>query len=195
MKLIRSCCLVVGLLSSFEVASETPRDVCSVSASELEAYLRQDFNTFDQSKDGWRKLFSDPPRCFLEVAQVIDVYRLHHLSDLKEGEQMTLSWHAGQTYAFAGAYAIALARFEQCRHKDEPANSSSRWNAYVESTLAFLKRDLVKLKAKREELAGGSQSDNLANLKKVDGLIKCFNKSYREAYIECPKAERGRDAR
>jgi hypothetical protein len=37
---------------------------------------------------------------------------------------------------------IVLARFEESRHMDEPPTAKDRWNAYVDATIAFLKRDL-----------------------------------------------------
>lgn len=165
---------------------------CSVSAAELEAYLKQDWNTFDQSSQGWRKLSSEPPRCFVEVSQLIDSYHFHHLSDLKPFDRLMLHWHAGQNYAFAGLYGIAVARFEQCKNKDEPARAGFRWNAYVDATLAFLKRDLAKLRSSREQLAVGKDPVNVMNLHKIDGLIQCFNQSYREAFLGCSKPDKAK---
>jgi hypothetical protein len=182
------------LLISIAASDDKPRADCSVSGSDLQTYLKQDVDTFDQSTKGWRKFYYtdqalssdfDKIRCWLDTAQLIDVYHLHHLSGLKELDGIQLNWHAGEYFALAGLYDVALARMEQCKKRDEAADSKFRWNAYVDSTIAFLRRDLGKLRAKREELAAGTDPRRLVNLNVVDGLIKCFNQSYREARA-CP---------
>lgn len=59
-------------------------------------------------------------------------------------------------------------------------------NIYTDATIAFLRNDRKGLLKLREELTavewpGG---DNL-NLKVVDRFIRCFGRSYREAYLNC----------
>src|SRR5260370_27349380 len=116
--LSRAFMLTSILLAAPAGATAAPSKECTVSGADLETYLKQDVKTFDQSSQGWRKVSSDQPRCFVETAQLIDSYHFHHLSDLKPFDRIMLHWHAGQNYAFAGAYGIAVGRFEQCKDKD-----------------------------------------------------------------------------
>lgn len=97
-----------------------------------------------------------------------------------------ITWHAGQLYAIDQDYVTAQARFENCYDPAEPADAQVLWNDYVHATLAFLNQDLKKLTLHRNRIAQGPDLNGAkANLHVVDGLIKCFGKSYLEAYSGC----------
>ena len=77
---------------------------------------------------------------------------------------------------------IAFNRLENSKDLCECADSEFTWNTYVEATPAFFKYDLKSLLEKLRSMALKTPSMQLINLKVVDGLIKCFNEPYLEAY-------------
>lgn len=144
--------------------------------------LDLDFNSFDQSPGtGWRQLAENGR--FLEAADFIDKYIEKH-RDLNESEMTILHFHAGQMYAFANDYETAIERFQKSTYSEEPPELSVRWNAYVHATIAFLKKDLRRLKECREEIADGpSRQGDKANLDVVDKLIEHVDESYSKAFL------------
>jgi hypothetical protein len=63
--------------------------------------------------------------------------------------------------------------------RQEPETDGVAWNAYVHATIAFIDRDLSKLKDYRELVA---RSKTQVNLQAVDNLIKFFDNRYAIAY-------------
>lgn len=155
-----------------------------------EKMLALDQNAFDQDMNGgWRKL-GNTPKCQAVAADLIRDYRAHHKNDA-----LILYWHEGQTRAGIGQNIEAIALFEKSRHV--PDNGSG-WNQYVDATVAFLHGDRKAFDAARKELASlprqagydlkypdGREVPWPMNLEVVDGLGKCFDKSYNEAYGTC----------
>ncbi len=59
------------------------------------------------------------------------------------------------------------------------------WNNYARASIAFLQQDFETLKAERDLLAARDMRG--LNTSAVDGLIRCFDRPYLEAYgsAEC----------
>jgi hypothetical protein len=78
--------------------------------------------------------------------------------------------------------------FEQSRVPQIPVFKA--WNVYVDATIAFLDRDRDALLKARTRLAeippeAGKPNSKPMNLDVVDGLVRCFDRSYRDAYSAC----------
>lgn len=151
--------------------------------------LNLDYQSFDQSPNsGWRRLAQEGR--FGEAGNLIDRYLKNH-KDLDPSETVNLHFHAAQMYAFADDYETALERFKNASYNKEseeiPGDVKAlldAWNAYVEATIAFLKKDKIKLFECREQIANGPKIDGkIPNLDVVDSLIKNFDKPYSEAYV------------
>jgi hypothetical protein len=140
-----------------------------------------DYNAFDQSPGtGWRHLAENGQ--FLDAAKSIDAYIKEH-EGLDESQRVNLNFHAGQMYAYANDAKTAIERFDKSTYAEEPPDLPLRWNAYVRATIAFLDKDLNRLKECREEIAAGPTfQGEKANLDVVDRLIDNFDKPYSEAY-------------
>ena len=168
---------------------------CQYNRSEM---LNLDFRSFDQNLSdgggGWRKILK--PGCERVVADLIRDYRRENRST-----QNVLVWHEGQMRAMAGQYLQAIKLFERSRQVEDETG----WNAYVDATIAFLKKDKRRLMAARGRLAKVEHSPEFPpltngyfqvpdgsgkpvfirwppNIDVVDGLIKCFDKPYGVAY-------------
>jgi hypothetical protein len=174
-------------------------DEC-LAQQERERLLALDENAFDQdlsgSGGGWR-VVAAKTGCEMVAAELIRDYRERHTSS-----GTTLYWHEGQMRASVNDYTTAIALFEQSRKPRE--QDLAGWNEYVDASVAFLKRDKPALIQARNALsavkspAGVDLKDGVfeipnnsgqpfsmrwpANIDVVDGLIKCFERSYRDAY-------------
>jgi len=143
--------------------------------------LNLDYNSFDQRPGrGWRQLAEKGQ--FLEAAELIDEYIAKH-KDLDMSQRPNLNFHAAQMYAFADDYKTAIDRLNNSTYAFEPPELPLRWNAYVNATIAFLKKDIDRLKECRKEIAEGPTFEGKkANLDVVDRLIKYFDEPYSKAY-------------
>ena len=95
---------------------------------------------FDQTKNGWRKLDSEGK--FIEAAELIAAYVKQNQAQITSNPTIqTLYFHAGQEYAMVGEarYEEAITYFRRA-YKGKP-----EWDAYVEGTIAFLRRDKTQL--------------------------------------------------
>jgi hypothetical protein len=185
--------LFLVLSSQAALTKQESSPECNVNYKQM---LALDVNSFDQDTSrGWRAL-AQQARCKERAAEAIKLYRDFTISRLT-----SLYWHEGQLRAELGQdeQAIALMR----RAKKPPlefGQPQGDWNAYVDATIAFLKRDKVALLQARKVLAEFPLPDNYKymdkdgvarqgrpplwpyNLDVVDALIRCFDKPYREAY-------------
>lgn len=200
-RLLAPLCLVASLLLSGCVTSisgeeRTPRADTNNCPHDRHALLSLDLRAFDQDMDGgWREL-ARSGQCQGVAADLIRDYRAHHRS-----QTSILFWHEGQLRAMLGQTDEALALFAHSRNDDDRFG----WNYYVTATIAFLRNDIERLRKARDELASvrpppsfnPKRSDGTTvawppNLNIVDGLIRCFGRSYGEAYSPAcnrPKAK------
>ncbi|MGP1274232.1 MAG: hypothetical protein ACQRW7_02290 [Caulobacterales bacterium] len=165
-------------------------------------WLAQDFHTFDQSEEGWRRLGRQ--ECFTEAADAIALYRSRHGEALNVEQRSGLLWHEGQMRAISGDYEDAINLFEASRRDDDLLHRH-----YANATIAFLRRDRAALLEARAALAAVPEPEQFAaalvrfrenypdhtppewplNLNIVDRFIACFEESYEVAYAGCDAAE------
>jgi hypothetical protein len=191
-----TCSILLGLIGALAHASpahaETkPQDVaCAFDRTGLRT---MDLAAFDQSAQGWRALAGKGAACNSATADLIAEYRRLR-PDIMRGNinSYLLYWHEGQTRAFDGQYREAWALIERSRVQGIPVFEG--WNLYADATAAFLRRDRTALLQARTALAALPPEDahpgaKPANLDVVDGLIRCFDRSYAEAYSTCRGAD------
>lgn len=151
-------------------------------------YSDQDYKSFDQAKkSGWRQLAQEGR--FKEAAKLIDRY-LKRNKSLDVSQVVNLLFHAGQLYALADSTDMALERFKKAKYDPipdvEPAHMKAffeEWNFYVGATIAFIKKDRMRLLDCRMRMANiPNISREMSNLDVVDSLIRNFDKPYFEAY-------------
>jgi hypothetical protein len=154
------------------------------------AMLALDQKSFDQDMTGgWRPL--GYKGCYLAAADLIRDWRA-----AKGGTGVILQWHEGQMRANAGQTEAAIALFEQSRQPAEQ-DAAFGWNHYVDGTIAFLRGDRAALEAARAKLAAVPRPANFdpigpdgkpmkviwpLNLNVLDGFLRCWGRSYTEAY-------------
>ena len=185
--------------SGSAVSSEDPS--CSY---DRDALLSLNEQAFDQDLSGggggWRKI-ANILGCERAAAELIGAYRSEHGNN-----SSALMWHEGQLWAEANEYERAIPLLESSKKKE--AEDPIGWNHYVDATVAFLRNDRAELERAREalskvphtpasgfppvkdgyiEIAG--QEGQLPfkmrwppNVEVVDGLLRCFGRSYSEAY-------------
>lgn len=187
-------------------AQETPAKSCAYDRARM---LELDENQFDQNlSGGWRTLASTPG-CELAAADLLHDYREAHHKD-----SGLLYWHEAQVRAFAGQYKEAIALME---HTYKPIeHDKAGWNQYVDATIAFLRKDSAALEQARRKLAAvppppkGTDMPPLINgymevkfadgtthkfrwppnIDIVEGLQKCFDMPYVEAYKNTCRPEK-----
>lgn len=144
------------------------------------------YEKFDQTpREGWRFL-GEVEKNYLAAAKLIDKYINRNIASLKEWQLRILHWHAGQMYAFSDEIIIARQRFVGSIDKNKSKDTPILWNDYVLATIAFLDKDLEKLKYHQQIIFNGPMLNGIiANLDVVDRLIMCFHKTYKEAYSQC----------
>ncbi len=165
----------------------------SICLYDKAAMMALDERGFDQDMaGGWRTLST--LGCELAAADLIRDYRATHPSSLA----FLSFWHEGQLRADVGQTARAIALFDRARKTNEEDHGFG-WNLYVDGSIAFLRHDRAALQAARDKLAVLPIPAGLANMRGpdgkprsirwpmnlnvLDGLLRCFGKSYREAYI------------
>ncbi len=148
----------------------------SPTPEEFQKLLKLDYIAFDQTlpNGGWRAITDN-----IEGAKVIDAYHLHNLEKLTTQQSRILYWHAGQRYASGDLNDVAINRFNKSYDPNEKANDPFKWNSYVRGTIAFLEHDMKMLVQARDELR---QTSSNPNLRILEAFIRCFNKTYKEAY-------------
>lgn len=169
---------MIGLASLFLVSVAIEPAAQQEQCSYDPEILSMDFEKFDQDEDsGWRQV-ARQPGCEKEAAKLIRIYRLN-----MEQRLSVLYFHEGQMKAFAEDYPEAISALRQSMKKQDVFG----WNPYVRATIAFLQRDIDQLKKERDILnqtvrPNSWEGDWPLNLDVIDALIRCFKKSYKEAY-------------
>lgn len=179
-------------------AQEIPANSCAYDRARM---LALDENQFDQNMSGGWRTLSSIPGCELAAAQLLHDYREAHRKD-----SVLLYWHEAQLRAFVGQYKEAIALM---KHSYMPADKAD-WNAYVDATIAFLRKDSDALEHAKVKLAAVPPPPKDAdmppivngymevkfpdgttrkmrwppNIDVVEGLQKCFDMPYVEAYKE-----------
>lgn len=180
-----------GITASLPLQREYPfLEKCEISPVQNDLMLMQEFWTFDQSPFGFRSLAKLDDRCYLRTGVLIADYLTKNDTALDANSKQISNFHAGQSFSFVTKYDIAIPHFERSINPDEAADPTFHWNAYVEATLAFLRRDKNALVAAREKFGKHPQGGDSVNVKVVDRMIKCFNSTYKDVYMytgTCPR--------
>ena len=186
--------LALSSALTFALSASGPSAMPVDCSFDRAAMLALDYRLFDQDKGGgWRALAHSG--CDKEAADLIRDWREHH-----QASEYILFWHEGQMRAFSGDYDTAIGLFEKSRRPNR--EDQIGWNYYVDGSVAFLRGDLLNLKAARESLAKVQKPIDWdvmrdadgrllnatwpVNLNVLDGLIRCWGKRYRDAY-GCPR--------
>ena len=190
----------------------TPADLyqqvpgCTV---DLAAMMKLSPFDFDQTEKGFRSL-ANKPDCDVATANLIATYRRSNWGKLDQNQLQISYWHEGQSRAFAGQTELAIPLLlagvnpgvaglgEQLDHDNASIGMANA--EYAMATVAFLQGDLAALNKARARLAALPRPSMWAtamektpaaarpsmnwppNLNIIDQLIRCFGKSYREAY-------------
>lgn len=190
-------CTLLACVANAAPPKDAPPASCDHDRSGL---LALDEDRFDQDfNGGWRALAAKPG-CKLAAADLLRDYRQAH-----NNEAGILYWHEAQLRAMAGQSGAAIGLMEKSR---QPAGrDQGGWNAYVDASIAFLRKDRPALEQARQSLAAvpfpsdkgmpplkdglvelpmkGGKTMKVRwppNIDVVDGLIQCFDKPYEEAY-------------
>ena len=196
--LVKVCIVATALFVSVcPLCPAHAQDAQSPCAPDGQIMLLQDYQTFDLTGRGWRAV-DQQPGCEAAAADLIARYRALQRGILQEPEARTLRWHEGQVRAGLGDTAAALALLTTT-HDPDPA---SVWNPFVDATIAFLNKDRPALEAARDTLAAAPQPPEFEamaadfeqrtgrrpvwppNLDVVRAFVTCFDRTYREAYVD-----------
>jgi len=160
------------LVVAFMVAATS---TCGVPSAEGVAQRSLPYAEFDSrgAPFGWRALAATG--CTDAAISLLDEYAKANRSRLSAAESGEVAFHIGQALAMAGREQESIAPFERALHP----GASAEWSIYVNATLAFLRRDVVALKAARasyETIAPGS-----VRLRIIEGLVACPAEPYIKA--------------
>jgi hypothetical protein len=171
------------LLLTLSPAASCLASGCETSPAELEKILALDYKTFDLTDDKGAREYT-AKACYLQAAQLTDLWQLRHQGSLEFWQTTNLYFHAGQRYAEAGRdhYGVAVERLRKSLVPVEAEDSPVTWNAYVQATIGFLKDDLEELQTRRRVMLTKKTRDNQWNIDAADAMIKCFGRPYLEAY-------------
>ena len=122
--------IALSLAASAYVASEC-RAACPTSTDRAQLHL--DYDAFDAA--GWRDLLSSG--CTDSALALLSAYRDANAGGLQAAQIREINFHMGQALALSRRDSESIAHFERARG----AEASEEWSAYVEATLAFLRRD------------------------------------------------------
>ena len=158
--------------------SDRPTERCIERRRPL---LELSIDQFDQDPHGGWRGVAAKDGCEVAAAELIADYRDHLNSRMS-----SLYWHEGQLRAKLDETSAAISLMQRAKHaKVVDGVRQDDWNAYVDATIAFLRMDRRALRRARQRLLATSSSADAAppdNMSIVDGLIRCFGRSYREAY-------------
>jgi hypothetical protein len=154
-----------------------------------EEALSLNYTQFDQSIwEGW-SIYEYSMR-YEEAAELIDYY-VEHKQGLSENNRVILYFHAGQLWAFSGDYPTAINEMKKARYfgddilcSENMISDEGCWDAYVNASIAFLRKDKTTLVLLGDNLAKASTiSGNPFNAEIIRRLIDHFDKSYSDAYL------------
>jgi hypothetical protein len=177
--------VILLLFAAMSMAMAKPLPVtdasCRLGEAERAAMTAAAYEAFDQSMDGranWRAVMNRG--CYETAAGLIEAYIAQNAAQLTGEQRRTLSFHAGQVLAFGGRETLAAPYFAAARGGD------AEWNTYVESQLAFVRRDRTGFEAARSAYA--RIAPNSVRRGFLDSQSACFEKPFTEA-LACEAAK------
>lgn len=145
--------------------------VVTTCASEIDAaQLTLGYGAFDAA--GWRDQLA--AGCVDSAVTQLEAYRAANTARLNPTQIRELHFHVGQAYAFSGREPESVPHFVAARGGDD------EWSAYVDATLAFLRRDAAALGEARALYAAAPNPDAM-RLSVIDGFLACPEAAYMEA--------------
>lgn len=185
--------LATVALAGLATSAQAQQPTC---APDGQIMLLQDFDKFDLSDFGWRKVLRQQG-CEPAAAELIAKFVALRLPMLSREELRSLRGHEGLLWARIGEKDKALALLAQA---NDPADPNGPAALFITATIAFLKKDRTALEDARTALAGApkpadydAQAEEYTratgvpapawppDLDAVDALLKCFDRPYREA--------------
>ena len=173
---------VTGTAAAQRVEPAAQTHQCALADADLAANARLSFDEFDQrgtTPATARQLGNQ--RCYAEAARATEHYLVNG-PILSTGEHSAVVWHLGQYLAAAGDEPRAASVMAAARRPIEPGDELE-WNAYVEGTWAFLVKDRPVLETAVARLRAAPQPRNRNNLRAVERMLRCFGRSYADAYF------------
>ena len=157
------------------------------------ALLALEEQSFDQDLEGGWRAVARQQGCLEAAANLIRDYR-----EANGLSSYILFWHEAQLRAYSDDTQPAIALFEQSY---KAPDDGLGWNIYVDATVAFMRGDREALLAARKRLVALPEPPNRftvdvngneiepppwpPNLRVVDNLIRCYERTYAEAYSRC----------
>lgn len=182
--------LALALLSSAEAQVVDPRAACQITAADKTSNAQMTFEDFDQkgvSRSTWRQL-SDRG-CYTAAIEAAEDYLIRaHFP--KASEQRDVMFHIAQSLGMAGKYDEAALMVAGSKTPVSSPGEDLDWNAYLDGTWAFFKRDKAMLSKARETLLSEQGHGNQINGSVLTGLLRCFDKPYRAAYQSACRGEK-----
>ena len=166
------------LASLLILAAANAASACAVPPPEVQRQASLAYAAFDSQPPpyGWRQL--NAGGCTDAAVALLTAYAAAQAGALSPSQTMEVSFHIGQVLAMAGRDHESIAHFERALG----AAATSEWKAYVEATLAFLRRDAAALKAAREAYA--TLAPKSMRLQFIDGFVACPRETYVKA-VHC----------
>lgn len=153
---------------------------CTIDGARKATMLAAPYDSFDQTMyGGWRPLVDEG--CYAVAADIVGQYIEMHRAQLSPEQIWTMNFHVGQALAMGGQDAASVVWFEKSRD----ARAEPEWLAYVDATLAFLKKDASALASARAAYSIAPHHD-LFRLHLIDGFGRCLTKSYNDALMCAP---------
>jgi len=161
--------------------------VCQITPEQKAANAKLSFDDFDQkgvTPVTSRKLAE--AGCWAESAEATQHYLLYG-PQVSEGQQRVLRFHLAQQTANAGREREAALVMAGARNPAESLATPEtvRWNDFVRGHWAFFTKDKAMLQASLAAVEAGTGFGNRLNTALLQGLLKCFDRSYRDA-VEAP---------
>ncbi len=161
-----TCALGMSMAGAATGTTSCPAEIDS-------AQLGLGYAQFDAA--GWRTVLA--AGCTDAAVAQLRAYRDVNRSHMSEDQVRELNFHMGQALAMSGREEESIPYFEQARGGDQ------EWSAYVEATLAFLRRDAAALQMQRDRYAAASGASEM-RLSFIDGFIACPAAGYVQA-VHC----------
>lgn len=187
----------IGLLIALVLICAKPfaddPEACSITEQAFADILALPFKEFDQTEgSGWRPYYEQA--CYSIASRLLTEYLTRNP---KLGQQYNvLPLHAGQLLAMHGDYQRAIVYLKTSYlNKSDGGDTPSfiDTNAFIDSHIAFLDRDMQALLAARDKISQQPEMPKSpgvpewawgkkVNLEVVEGFINCFEKPFAVAY-------------
>jgi hypothetical protein len=167
------------MLSSLLIAAAASGAAsCAIPQQEAERQATLAYAAFDSQPPphGWRHLGA--AGCVDAAVALLTSYAAANAGGLSAADAMELSFHVGQVLALSGRESESIAHIERSLRPE----ATSEWSAYVQATLAFLRRDAAALRAARDAYA--AVAPDSMRLRFIDGFMACPNEPYAKA-VHC----------